>query len=170
MQKIEVRCWLAGLGIFVLLIVSGLLIHADTQFNILDHQAAGSANKVNEIQQEWSEGGVFSAVLASMFGDLIFIGVYSYGAVRAGISMRAHQSAIIKAIGLLTVGAGVVFCLTDYAETIAQIIQMYRGTGSDALAGFAATMQPIKSASFVISVLAITLGIVTARYSSHRLD
>ncbi len=36
MQKIEVRCWLAGLGIFVLLIVSGLLIHADTQFNILD--------------------------------------------------------------------------------------------------------------------------------------
>jgi hypothetical protein len=48
-----------------------------------------------------------------------------------------------------------VFLVTDYGETIAQLMQVLANEGSDGLAGFAATMRPIKSLVFVVTFLGI---------------
>lgn len=168
MQKIELRFWIIGIAMLIALFVIGAFTHAETQFNILDHQAAGTARKVDEIQQDWRDGGVFAASLVSMFGDLLFIGAYTWGAIRAGMSMRASSSWPLSALGLITIAAGVIFCVADYSETIAQIAQMFRGTGSDTLAALAATMQPIKSATFLLTIATVIVGLVVARFSSSN--
>lgn len=166
MNSIETRYWLIGIGMLVALIALGQFTHANTAFNIVDHQAAGSAATVNEIHADWSNAGVYEMSLAGMIGDLVFIGVYSWGAFRAGRSMQSQPGAFARALGLIAVIGAAVFCVTDYGETIAQIIQMVQNAGSDSLAELAGTMQPIKFVSFIATFFAVLSGLVVVRFSS----
>ena len=151
--------WIGGLAVFAIVIWLGLpLAIADVPGGILDHQAAATAANVNAIHAAWEAAGVFGTARTAMVGDLIFIGIYGIGSVLGGLYFRAAGSGLLRHLGTAILLSAMVFLLTDYGETIAQFMQLSANTGSDDLAGFAATLRPIK----VIAWIATFVGILTA--------
>ena len=153
--------WIGGLIAFAVVISLGQpLAIAQVPGGILDHQAAGTRANVDFIQQSWAREGLSNTAFSAMLGDLAFIGIYGIGCVLGGLYFRAQGAGFLKRIGTLALAAGLIFIVTDYAETIAQIVQLYRNEGSDTLAGLAAIARPIKFVSAALTVLLIPLGLV----------
>lgn len=153
--------WIGGMIAFAVVVSLGQpLSIAEAPGGIIDHQAAGTAENVDYIQQAWAREGLSNTAFSSMLADLAFIGVYGIGCILGGLYFRAQCASNLKRIGTLALVSGLVFLVTDYAETIAQIIQLYRYEGSDTLAALAATMQPIKFVSAGLTVLLVPLGLV----------
>lgn len=157
--------WLGGLAIFGAVVVgSGPLITEVAPTGILDHQSAGTAERVDAIHQSWGDAGVMMTAQWGMIGDLIFITIYTIGGIIGGRLIWQHATApSLKKLGLICVLAYFVFGLTDYIETTCQIAQVLQGEGSDALAGIAAFAQPIKVASFIIGTLSMIIALVWYR-------
>lgn len=168
-EKVSVRFWLIGVGVFLVVIaVSSLIEQSGATFGIVDHQSAGSAERVNEIQAQWHEQGVHGHAIAAMAFDLGWIWIYALGSFVAGRGFATKHQGILGTIGLLICGAAVVFAITDYAETISQFIQLLRESGSDTLAGVAAVMQPIKMLAFVVTFLGVVFAAAFERYGPHK--
>lgn len=159
----RLKFWLLGLLAFAIVIALGAPLEMKSAFGIADHQLAGSAARVDEIQGAWQAGGVFTLGMIAMFADLLFIGIYSFGAWIAGRSFMQMEQAPLRLLGIAACVSALIFCLTDYTETVLQVIQMVQGAGSDWMAATATTVRPIKMATFLISAAAIVLGIVVHR-------
>ncbi|MBV7266849.1 hypothetical protein [Erythrobacter ani] len=156
----DLKYWLIGLAIFVGLVAASALLRGDAPYGIVDHQAAGTARQVDIIQASWRDSELTTIMTISMLVDLIFIGVYSFGCWRAGRSFIAFGSAAMKTIGLAVISAAAVFCVTDYIETILQVVQMIRAQGSDWMAAAAATAQPIKIAAWIATFIGVLIGMI----------
>lgn len=102
-----------------------------------------------------------------MIADLVFIGVYGIGSVLGGLYFRAHGTGITRHIGNIVPLCGAVSLLTDYGEMIAQFIQLTGNEGSDALAGFAATMQPVKMLTWVATCIGILAAPIIERIQNR---
>lgn len=150
--------WLGGLFIFALLRVPhGPLAIAEVPGGILDHQAAMTAAEVDRIQAAWEQAGLMDHAWWGMTGDLVFIGVYGLGALFGGLLLR-RESGLVAAIGLVVSIAAVTFIVTDYVETICQIIQL-SSSGDEILAATAATVQPVKIAAWIVTFLGLIVGV-----------
>jgi hypothetical protein len=130
---------------------------------ISDHQVAGTAAKIDAIQNAWQAAGVLLIARASMAIDLLFIGVYSWGAWNGGKLMRGDASPGVRRIGRLVMAAALVFLITDYTETLCQFVQVMQMTGSDALAAAAATVQPIKSLAWLVTFVGLLAALFLRR-------
>lgn len=163
--KPKLKWWLLGLGVFAVVILLGIVLRQSSDFGIVDHQVAATAERVNEIQANWRSSGVRGLAILAMAGDLVFIGIYSYGAWMAGRSLTVGQSGLVRALGSLVVVAALVFCVTDYAETVLQFVQLVSEQGSDAMAGVAATVQPWKVAAWLFTFFGVLAALVVRRFS-----
>ncbi|MEM9500479.1 MAG: hypothetical protein AAF941_01415 [Pseudomonadota bacterium] len=163
--KPDLRTWLLGLLAFAIVIAIGLPLQTGTPFGIVDHQAAGTAIRVDAIQRAWREAGLRWLAMAGMVGDLIFIGIYSVGSWRAGRSFARIGGKVLALIGNFIVGAAVVFCFTDYVETGLQFVQLWQDRGSNGMAGTAAFMQPIKIVAWIATFLGVIIALAIHRYS-----
>lgn len=153
------RFWLAGLLLLAVQIVLNVWLMNDVSpLGISDHQAAGSAARVNAIHAGWAASGVMGLALFSIVIDLLFIGIYSWGAFAGGRCFSSADGAYLARLGKVIMFATVGFCLTDYAETVSQIIQAALGTGIDVLAQIAASVRPVKSIFFLVTFF----GLLTA--------
>ena len=153
--------WLAGLAAFAITIALGAPLAIDgVPEGILDHQAAGSAAEVNRIQGLWQTAGLTSTARNAMIADLVFIGVFGTGCVLGGLYYRRAQVRWLASVGYAALISGTLFVATDYAETIAQFIQLLAREGDDSLAQFAAFCQPIKVISFIIAFVSILAALV----------
>ena len=94
-----------------------------------------------------------------MIADLIFITIYSIGALCGGILLRSDNRVFVKRIGALVIAASVIFFVTDQVETIAQSIQLFKMAGSDSLAKLAAAMIAPKTISFLVTLVGL-LGVI----------
>ncbi len=152
--------WLGGLAVFIgMVVTSGPLINHVALGGILDHQSAGTAERVNAIQQSWAELGLTGHAKWSMIADLIFIGLYTSGGIMGGrLLWQEARSPSLKKLGLFMVLIYFLFGLTDYVETICQLVQLVNEQGSDILAGTAAMAKPVKSVAWVIA----TVGMIVA--------
>ncbi|EAQ30435.1 hypothetical protein NAP1_06645 [Erythrobacter sp. NAP1] len=160
--------WIGGLVAFGIVIWLGSgITGGEVTLGILDHQAAGTAARVDEIQQQWLAGGVLDLARIAMAGDLVFIGIYGIGCVLAGVYYRSRPQIVLKVFGLTALVAGVLFLATDYGETIAQFIQLMELQGDDDLAGFAATLRPVKVFAFIAATLAVIGALLAERLSSR---
>lgn len=139
----------------VLLVANVGLMMDGSPMGVVDHQSAGTAANVNAIQLGWQQAGKLTYAKANMLGDLIFIGIYSFGALCGGLLMRADERLMVKLVGGFVILAAVVFCITDYVETIAQVIQLFRMQGADNLAQIVASVGATKTAAFVITLLGL---------------
>ncbi|MEP2736190.1 MAG: hypothetical protein ABJP34_07810 [Erythrobacter sp.] len=166
--KLKIRWWIYGLIAFAVVIALSIPLQIYTEFGIGDHQEAASAAQVNQIQSAWAAGGVFGLGLVSMLADLIFIGIYSAGALMAGRSMVDVGSSFVRLLGFVACICAVIFCIADYTETILQVVQMVQNAGSDALADIASTARPIKMASFIISFFAVLAGVILHRLGKRN--
>lgn len=148
--------WVGGLVLFAIVIVLGMpLVLTEVPGGILDHQAAGTAAEVDRIQSAWRAAGLWNQATLAMMGDLLFIGVYGIGCVLGGLYFRRSAQGWMTVAGSIALASGAVFLLTDYAETISQIVQLWRFEGDDGLAGLAATVRPWKIGSWILATLTI---------------
>jgi len=153
------RFWLAGILLLALQIVLNMWLMNDVSpLGISDHQAAGTAARVDAIQAGWVQSGVMGLALFSMAIDMLFIGVYSWGAFAGGRFFARENGGYVARLGKVIMFAAVGFFLTDYAETISQFIQAATGGGSDVLAQIAASVRPVKSILFLVTFF----GLLTA--------
>lgn len=158
------RYWLFGLLLFAAMIAMNPAIsNGAAPLGISDHQAAGTAAKINAIQMQWQADGVLLLARASMAIDLLFIAVYSWGAWNGGKLMHGDTTPSVRRIGMLVMIAAVVFLVTDYTETIAQFIQVMQLRGDDSLAGLAATVRPVKSLAWVITFVGLLAALLFRR-------
>ena len=157
--------WLSGLTVFAVVVATGAPLMTDiAPGGILDHQSAGSAERVDAIQKSWADAGLLNHAKWSMIGDLIFIGLYTIGGIIGGrLLWQDAWSPSLKKLGLALILVYFLFGLTDYLETISQIIQLIRLEGSDTLAGIAALAQPPKIATWIIGTVGMVIALIWYR-------
>lgn len=158
------RYWLAGILLLAAQIVVNVWLVTDVApFGISDHQAAGSAIRVDAIQASWKASALMILAIFSMMLDCLFIGVYSWGAFAGGRLFASSHSALLSRLGKVIVITAVGFCAADYAETISQLVQAIRGQGSDSLAYVAATMRPVKTVLFLVTLFGLLMALYIRR-------
>ena len=167
----ELSWWFWGLFAFVVVIGLGAAVTAPdpVTFGITDHQAAGTAARVDAIQTQWREGGVRPLAILAMIGDLVFIAIYGWGSWRAGRSFMPAGGRV-RVIGAFIAAAALVFVLTDYTETVLQIIQLVADKGSDPLAASAATARPFKVIAWIVTFVGVPVALVMRRIDAGPLD
>ncbi len=164
----KLKLWLYGLVAFAIVIAVGIPLGIEqVPGGILDHQSAGTAERVDQIQAAWAAAGLRTTAIIAMAGDLIFIGIYGWGSYVAGRSFSHIGPGLLRAIGLLVMAAAIVFLITDYLETTLQIIQLLRDQGSDWMAGTAATARPIKAAAWIVTFVGVIAGYLTWKFSAR---
>jgi hypothetical protein len=148
--------WLGGLLLLAIMIAMNTWFVSDVSpWGIRDHQAAGSAARIDAIQGAWAAAGVMNWARFSIALDLVYIGVYSFGAYCGGRLFAQSGSAALRRIGWVITLCAFIVCLADYTETICQFIQAVRFKGSDVLAKIAAIAQPIKSVTFLTTFVGL---------------
>lgn len=158
------RYWLAGILLLALQIVLNVwLVNDVSPLGISDHQAAGSAMRVDAIHAGWQASGVMKLALSSMILDCLFIGVYSWGAYAGGRLFASGQNALLPRLGKIITVAALGFCAADYAETISQLVQAIRGQGIDSLAYVAATVRPVKTIAFLVTFFGLLMALYIRR-------
>jgi len=157
--------WGSGLGVFALIVMSsGLLQTEVAPLGIIDHQAAGSAERIDEIQQSWRAAGVLTAARWSMIADFFFITLYGLGGIIGGrLIWREGYNPNLKKLGLLSIISYAIFWICDYIETGAQFYQLVQFRGSDFLAETAAIAQPVKMVFFTLALLSTILCLIWLR-------
>lgn len=152
--------WLLGILLLAAQIVMNVWLVTDASpLGMSDHQAAGNAARVNIIHARWAASGVMDLAIYSMELDLIFIGVYAWGAFAGGRMFAASSRPILARLGKVIMFAAVGFAITDYAETISQLIQAAGTGGVDLLARIAAKMRPVKMTLFLVTFLGVLVAL-----------
>ena len=79
------RFWLGGLLILAVMIaMNPWFTNAVSPWGIRDHQSAGNALRVDAIQSAWQAAGVLNLARFGIALDLVYIGIYSFGAYCGG--------------------------------------------------------------------------------------
>ena len=154
--------WGGGMALFIYLIISGGALETVVAPNgILDHQSAANADRVNAIQQSWADAGLLDLARWGMIADLVFITLYMSGGIIGGrLIWQRAKSPTLKKLGLLSVLVYFVFGLSDYLETVCQLVQLIREQGSDILAGTAALARPVKIVTWIIGTVAMIVALL----------
>ena len=162
------RFWLGGLLILAAMIAMNPWFVTDVSpWGIRDHQAAGTAARVNAIQMAWQAAGVLDRARLGIAIDLVYIAVYSFGAYCGGRLFAQSERPSLRRLGWVIVAAAFVVGVADYTETICQFIQAMTFKGSDQLAGIAATAQPIKTTAFLVSFFGVLIALLIRRMTSR---
>ena len=159
----------AGWALFAFLAATNArLATPASPMGILDHQSAATAARVDAIQGAWAAAGSLGFAQLSMALDLAFIGLVTAGGlIGSAMIARRAGAAVLRVFALAVAAAWVVFGVTDYAETIAQVVQVH-SAGSDTLAGLAASMGPAKSISFVLGTPGLLGALIWFRFASRK--
>ncbi len=163
------RYWLGGLALLAFMAaLNPLLANEAAPWAILDHQTAGSAMQVDAIQYGWARDGVLQLARFSIAVDLFFIPIYSWGAFCGGRVMRGENNPKLARLGWLVMVAAAIYPFLDYAETICQFVQVIQFKGNDTLANIAATVKPVKSVVFLITVFGLLAALYVRKYGSNK--
>ncbi|MFZ1743139.1 MAG: hypothetical protein WAT93_09810 [Pontixanthobacter sp.] len=163
-KKTFLLWWIGGLIAFVIVIaMHAPLVLTQVPGGIGDHQAAATAAEVDRIQSAWSNAGLQGTAARAMLGDLVFISIYGFGCLLGGLYFRKVGAGMLRHLGLAIAISGIAFTVSDYGETTAQFLQLMANKGSDGLAGFAATMLPIKTAAWICTFVGMLAAFVIRR-------
>ena len=158
------RFWLGGLLLLALMIaMNPLFTNEISPWGIRDHQSAGTAARIDAIQEAWQAAGVMGWARLGMAIDLVYIAIYSFGAYCGGRLFMQSNRPTLRRLGWVVVAAAIIVGVADYAETICQFVQAMTMAGSDLLAGIAATAQPIKSIAFLTTFFGLLAALLFRR-------
>ena len=82
--------------------------------------------------------------------------------------MRREASPVLKRLGTVIMIAAALYPLLDYAETICQFIQVMTFKGSDTLAHIAATVRPVKSVDFLVTLIGLLTALALRRMARRN--
>ena len=158
------RYWLGGLLILAIMIAMNPWFSNEVSpWGIRDLQSAGTALRIDAIQAAWQAAGVMNLARFGIALDLVYIGVYSFGAYCGGRLFAQSEKLSLRRLGWVIVAAALILCVADYVETLSQFVQAMTFKGSDLLAGIAATAQPIKSTAFLTSFFGLLAALLLRR-------
>ncbi len=158
------RYWLGGLLILAIMIAMNPWFSNEVSpWGIRDHQSAGTALRIDAIQAAWQAAGVMNLARFGIALDLVYIGVYSFGAYCGGRLFAKSEKLSLRRLGWVIIAAALIVCVADYVETLSQFVQAMTFKGSDLLAGIAATAQPIKSTAFLTSFFGLLAALLLRR-------
>ena len=158
------RFWLGGLLILAIMIaMNPWLSNEVSPWGIRDHQSAATAVRVDAIQSAWQAAGVMNFARFGIVLDLIYIGVYSFGAYCGGRLFAASDRPLLRRLGWVVIAAAGIVGIADYTETLCQLVQAATFKGDDMLARIAATAQPIKSTAFLTSFIGLLAALFLRR-------
>lgn len=158
------RYWLGGLLILAIMIAMNPWFSNEVSpWGIRDHQSAGTALRIDAIQSAWQAAGVMNLARFGIALDLVYIGVYSFGAYCGGRLFAQSEKLFLRRLGWVIIAAALIVCVADYVETLSQFVQAMTFKGSDLLAGIAATAQPIKSTAFLTSFFGLLAALLLRR-------
>ncbi|UIP05547.1 hypothetical protein LY632_07410 [Erythrobacter sp. SDW2] len=153
--------WLGGLAAFgVAIWLHGPLAIPSVPGGIMEHQTAATAARVDFIQAEWAQAGVYRAALTAMLSDIAFIVLYGLGSLLGGLYFLQRG---MRAIGWLLSILAVVFFATDMTETVLEVMQLAVGRGDDTKAAIAAAMQYPKIAGWTACLVLPIVGLLLER-------
>jgi hypothetical protein len=132
-------------------------------WGIRDHQSAATALRVNEIQAAWQAAGVMNLARFGIALDLVYIGIYSFGAWCGGRMFAHSGQASLRRLAWVICFAAVILAIADYAETLCQFVEAVRFEGDDTLAAIAATAQPIKTTAFLTTFVGLLVALLLRR-------
>lgn len=162
------RYWLGGLLILAIMIAMNPWFSNEVSpWGIRDHQSAATAVRVDAIQAAWQASGVMNLARFGIALDLVYIGIYSFGAYCGGRLFAQSTKVYLRRLGWVIVCAAIIVGVADYAETLCQFVQAMTFKGSDVLAGIAATAQPIKSTAFLTSFFGLLAALLLRRMARH---
>ena len=162
------RFWLGGLLILAVMIaMNPWFANTVSPWGIRDHQAAGTAMRVDAIQAAWQAEGVMNLARLGIAIDLVYIGIYSFGAFCGGRLFAQSKRAYLRRLGWIVVGAAIIVGVADYTETICQFVQAMNFEGNDSLAYVAAVAQPIKSIAFLITFFGLLAALLLRRMAGR---
>ncbi len=169
-----------GLGLFwglfalgwtllaLLVALNALVITDASPGGIPDHQVAGTAARVNEIQAAWAGAGAMDYARLGIGLDLVFIGVLTAAGVIGGVRIaQGAAGPVLRALGAFTAVAFLAFGGADYTETIAQFVQV-NTRGDDALAALAAAANAPKLSAFLVAHVALAAGLAARFITRNR--
>ena len=163
------RYWLGGLLILAIMIAMNPWFSNEVSpWGIRDHQWAATALRVDAIQAAWQAAGVMDLARFGIALDLVYIGIYSFGAYCGGRLFAQSENTSLRRLGWVIVAAALVVGVADYVETICQFVQAMTFKGSDLLAGIAATAQPIKSTAFLTSFFGLLAALLLRRMARAK--
>ena len=163
------RYWLGGLLILAIMIaMNPWFANEVSPWGIRDHQSAATALRIDAIQAAWQAAGVMNLARFGIALDLVYIGVYSFGAYCGGRLFAQSEKLSLRRLGWVIVAAALVVGVADYVETICQFVQAMTFKGSDLLAGIAATAQPIKSTAFLTSFFGLLAALLLRRMARAK--
>ena len=158
------RFWLGGLLILAVMIaMNPWFTNAVSPWGIRDHQSAGNALRVDAIQAAWQAAGVLNLARFGIALDLVYIGIYSFGAYCGGRLFAQSDWRPLRRLGWVIVSAAVVVGIADYVETICQFVQAISYKGDDMLSAMAAKAQPIKSTAFLVTFFGLLVALFLRR-------
>jgi hypothetical protein len=158
------RYWLGGLLLLAMMIaMNPWFTNAVSPWGIRDHQSAATAMRVDAIQAAWQTAEVMNLARFGIALDLIYIGIYSFGAYCGGRLFAKASSPSLRRLGWIIVAAAIIVGVADYAETICQFVQAMTFKGDNMLAAIAATAQPIKSIAFLTTFVGLLAALLLRR-------
>jgi hypothetical protein len=163
------RYWLGGLLLLAIMIAMNPWFSNDVSpWGIRDHQSAATAIRVDAIQAAWQAAGVMNLARLGIAIDLVYIGIYSFGAWCGGRFFALSERALLRRLGMVIVVAALILGVADYAETLCQFVQAMTFQGSDLLAGIAAFAQPIKSTAFLTTFIGLLVALFIRRTAQRK--
>ena len=94
------RYWLGGLLILAIMIAMNPWFSNEVSpWGIRDHQSAGTAVRVDAIQAAWQAAGVMDIARIGIAIDLVYIGIYSFGAYCGGRLFAASTRPSLRRLG-----------------------------------------------------------------------
>ena len=162
--------WVGGLVIIITLVSQNdQLVTQLVPRGMVDHQAASTADRVDEIHRSWADHGRMRFARIAMIFDLLFIVIYSIGGMIGGILIRKQaHSAILTGLGGVVLVAYAAFGILDFIETACQAIQLFATGGNDALARTASTVRLPKLAAFAVGFPLILISLVWLWFEKRR--
>ena len=156
--------WIGGLVAFAVALLLHLPLTIETvPAGIVDHQTAQTAARVDFIQREWADAGVYRNAFTAMVSDCVFIVLYSLGSVLAGLYFLRAKHRSLRIVGVATLVAAIVFFASDMTETVLQIQQLVAAKGDDGKAAMAAAMHVPKLASWIACFILPLGGLILER-------
>ncbi len=163
------RYWLGGLLILAIMIAMNPWFSNEVSpWGIRDHQSAATALRVDAIQAAWQAAGVMNLARFGIALDLVYIGIYSFGAYCGGRLFSQSGKPALRRLGWVVVAAALIVGVADYAETLCQFVQAMTFKGSDQLAWIAASAQPIKSMAFLTTFFGLLAALLLRRMARSK--
>jgi hypothetical protein len=163
-MALDRRFWFllaAAWALFAVMAAGEFALKAGGQpFGILDHQVAGTAQRVADIQHSWAQAGRLGLAQVLVAIDFVFMALAAAACAWGGAGLLGQG---VRALGGVAIVGALLALGADVVETANQAMAVFWGAPSDQQAAIAAAAVEPKLTAYVVANGALLAGLVLRR-------